>query len=78
VFTLLGVSQVFSNKLLAAEDNLKNAVKQLEKLGLEMEVSACELYNSIAQLMITKHRQRKGQRKVGLKREAIDWLLGNS
>jgi hypothetical protein len=77
VFTLLGVSQVFSNKLLAAEDNLKNAVKQLEKLGLEMEVSACELYNSIAQLMITKHRQREGQRKVGLKREAIDWLLGN-
>ena len=32
------MAQVFSNKLEAAEENLKNALKQLEKLGLEMEV----------------------------------------
>lgn len=29
------------------------------------KVNACELYNSIAQLMITRHRQAEGQRKVG-------------
>ena len=35
---LLGVSQIFSNKLSAAEENLNNALKQWEKQGLEMEV----------------------------------------
>ena len=38
VLTIHGVAQVFSNKLEAAEENLKNALKQMEKLGLEMEV----------------------------------------
>ena len=45
VFILKGVSQVFSNKIAAAEDNLKNALKQLEKLGLEMEVNILIKYN---------------------------------
>lgn len=36
---LLGVSQVFSNKLAKAEENLQIALEQLERQGLEMEVS---------------------------------------
>jgi purine-nucleoside phosphorylase len=38
VSVLLGVSQVFSNNLTLAEDNLKNALAQLELQGVEMEV----------------------------------------
>lgn len=34
----MGVSQVFSYKLTAAEENLTHALKQFEKHGLEMEV----------------------------------------
>jgi hypothetical protein len=75
VLTLLGVCQIFSNKLPAAEENLKEALRQIEQLGMEMELTACELYNSIAQLMITKKRQWEAQRKGRVKREALDWLI---
>jgi hypothetical protein len=74
VLTLLGVSQVFGNKLDLAEENLKDALKQLEKIGLEMEITACELYNSIAQLMITKHRRWDSSRTSQMKKDAMFWV----
>ena len=77
VLTLLGVANVFSNKLDMAEDNLKNALKQLEKIGYEMEITACELYNSIAQLMITKHRRWDGAQKSRLRKQAFEWIMAN-
>ena len=77
VLTLLGVANVFSNKLDIAEDNLKNALKQLEKIGFEMEITACELYNSIAQLMITKHRRWDGAQKTRLRKQAFEWIMAS-
>ena len=77
VLTLLGVANVFSNKLDVAEDNLKNALKQLEKIGFEMEITACELYNSIAQLMITKHRRWDGAQKTRLRKQAFEWIMAS-
>ena len=38
------MSQVFSNKLVKAEENLQIALEQLERQGLEMEVSAIPFY----------------------------------
>ena len=35
---------------------MRESLRQLESLGLEMELTACELYNSIAQMMIMRHR----------------------
>eukprot|EP01041_Mallomonas_annulata_P007315 gene7315-14913_t len=67
--TMTGVCAVFANKLPYAESNMREALKSLEQLGLDMEVPACELYNSIAQMMIMKHRQWHAKKKSRLKQE---------
>jgi len=74
VLTLLGVCHIFSNKLSAAEDNMREALRQLEAFGLEMEITSCELYNAIAQMMIMRHRQWQVQRKSKSKRDALLYL----
>lgn len=74
VLTLLGVCHIFSNKLALAEENMREALGQLAALGLETEVTACELYNSIAQMMIMRHRNWQAQKKLRAKKAALAYL----
>lgn len=74
VLTLLGVCNIFSNRLALAEDNMRAALKQIEAVGLETQVTACELYNSIAQMMIMRYRNHQSQRKVDAKKAAVQYL----
>ena len=66
---MTGVCQVFANKLNDAEDKMKEALRHLERLGMDMEVTACELYNSIAQMMIMKHRHWHAKKRARCKLE---------
>jgi len=54
--------------------NLREALKTVELHSLELEVPACELYNSIAQMMIMKHRQWHAKKKERLKAEATKFV----
>lgn len=74
VYTLSGVCQIFTGKMTAAEESLRKALKLIEGLGLEMETSACDLYNSIAQMMIMKYRQGQSDMTTACKKEALTWL----
>jgi len=75
VLTLLGVCNIFSNKLGLAEENMREALKQIEMMGLETEVTACELYNSVAQMMITRYRNWQAQKKLRAKQAATDYIF---
>jgi len=75
--TIQGVCSIYTGHLDAAEDFLKKALNMLEQLGLEMEIVACELYNSIAQMMIMRHRKWVAGKKSRLREEAALWLDGD-
>lgn len=47
-----------------AEEFFQSALALLAKWGLQSELVACELYNSIAQMMIMKHKQWFSHRSV--------------
>lgn len=70
VLTMIGVCQIFTSKLVNAEENLRKSLKLLEFLGLETEINACDLYNSIAQMMIMKYRHQQTENKNIARREA--------
>ena len=74
LLTIRGVCSIYTDKLETAEEQLRLALNGLEALGLEMEIVACELYNSIAQMMIMQHRRWISGRKQRLKEEAALWL----
>lgn len=78
VLTLLGVCHIFSNKLDSAEQTLREALRLIEALGLEQEPVACELYNSIAQLMIVKHRAWQSSKSVRAEKEATKYLASET
>jgi tetratricopeptide (TPR) repeat protein len=75
LLTLKGIVQIFSGQLTESEVTIREALRYLEQQGLEMEVVACELYNTIAQLMIVKFRQAESKKKAQLKKAASAWLL---
>ena len=70
ILTLLGVCQIFTAKLQLAEGTLTKALKQIEYLGLEMDAPACDLYNSIAQMMIMKYRNWQMESKNKIKNDS--------
>ena len=74
VVTLLGVVHMFGGKIDSAEESMREALKIMEKIGLEQEVASCELYNSIAQMMIIKYRDWHGQRKERVKKETAKYM----
>jgi hypothetical protein len=74
VVTLLGVVHMFGDKLDSAEESMGDALKILSRIGLEQEVASCELYNSIAQMMIIKYRTWNGRRKERAKKETARWM----
>jgi hypothetical protein len=74
ILTLTGVCQIFREKLSLAEDTLHSALNQTESIGLGAEASSCELYNSIAQLMIMKHKQWQIDKKSRHEKETQIWL----
>lgn len=73
VLTLKGVCSLHLNHLPLAEEVLLNALQELEGAGLDMEAVACELYNSIAQMMITKYNAWLAGRKQRFEAEAEAW-----
>ncbi|RYG65246.1 hypothetical protein EON64_12335 [archaeon] len=75
VLTIKGVCSLHLQRLEVAEDVLLKALQELENVGLEGELMACELYNSIAQLMITKHHQWLDGKKTRLHAEAETWVI---
>ena len=74
VLTMLGVCQMFTGHLDEAETNLKEAIKHTSRVGLDESAVTCELYNSIAQLMIMKHREWHADKKNRCREEAAAWL----
>lgn len=74
ILNLLGLCNVFSNKLSMAEENMKHALAKLESLNWDMELVAIELYNSISQLMVVKHRQWQSEKKDRCMMEAENWI----
>jgi hypothetical protein len=65
---------MFTGKLSMAEENMKEALGLLESLGLETDLTSCELYNSIAQLMVLKHRQWHNEKKTRCKKATALWI----
>ena len=74
LLTLEGMIHVFTKELTLAQESFILSLKVLENMGLEMEVVACELYNSIAQLMVTKHRDWNDENKKRVRAECMAWL----
>lgn len=74
LLNLLGLSNVFTNKIPLAEENMRNALGILETLGLDMDLTSVDLYNSISQLMVVKHRQWHAHKKERCEKEAKAWL----
>lgn len=72
--TLKGVCSLHLSALAQAEEVLLKALQELESVGLEEEPAACELYNSIAQMMITKYQQHMHGRKDRWKADAEHWV----
>lgn len=71
---LKGMAEIFQKQLVAAEEHMIAALNLLEGLGFEMEAIACELYNSIAQMMIMKHREWHSGKKARCKEQAELWV----
>lgn len=74
VMTLLGVCHIFSNKLESAEESMREALKIIESIGMEQEITACELYNSIAQMMVMKYRSWQSSKKARTKADLNKYL----
>eukprot|EP01038_Epipyxis_sp_PR26KG_P014417 gene14417-19348_t len=74
IYTLQGVSRVYTEKISSAEEPLLKALSLLEKMGLENEVISCDLYNSIAQMMIIKHRVWQSNKKARLTEDTNQWI----
>jgi tetratricopeptide (TPR) repeat protein len=74
VLSLSAVQQMFCGELIESEENLKEALSILADLNLDSDMISCELYNSIAQLMILKHRQWHGDKKSRCKKGAIAYM----
>jgi hypothetical protein len=69
VVTLLGVVHMFGDKVDSAEESMGEALRIMSRIGLEQEVASCELYNSIAQMMIIKYRSWHSRKKERAKKE---------
>lgn len=72
--SLSAVQHMFCGELDESEDNLKEALQILADLNLDSDMISCELYNSIAQLMILKHRQWHSDKKSRCKKEALAFM----
>jgi tetratricopeptide (TPR) repeat protein len=74
---LSGISFSYLGNLESAESVFTEALHKLEMLGLDMELCACELFNSIAQMMMKKYTSWLNNKKTNLKNEVEDWLNNN-
>ena len=74
ILAMRGICDMFTNKLNSAEKNMRDAIVNISKASLDESSAACELYNSIAQLMIMKHREWHAQKKARCRQEAQAWL----
>jgi hypothetical protein len=76
VLSIKGVCSInIPNQLVLAEEILTQALRYVEELGYENEVLACELYNAIAQMMISKYQTYITNKKLRFKGEAEEWML---
>jgi hypothetical protein len=75
VLTLKGVCGVNLEQWALAEELLTQALQEMERLSLDSDAAACELFNAIAQMMICKHSIAAHTRKQRVKQEAEAWML---
>lgn len=75
VLNLVGLSQLFSGNVKAAEEVLEDAMSHLRRIGMDNEQVATDVYNSMSQLYVVKYRQLQLQRKKDLNEEASDWMM---
>jgi tetratricopeptide (TPR) repeat protein len=75
--SLSGITSSYLGNLEAAESVFTEALHKLEMLGLDMELCACELFNSIAQMMMKKYTVWINNKKIKLKNEVEDWVNNN-
>lgn len=75
LLVLQGVHEIFSGNLSQSEEHLREGLRVFEEMGMEMEVVACELYNSIAQMMVIKYRQAEERKKQRVRKAATQWFL---
>lgn len=71
---LLGMTETFQKELIPAEEHMIDALHIFENHGLEMEAISIELYNSIAQMMIMKHREWHSQKNNRRRNNAELWV----
>src|SRR5690606_5964971 len=74
VFTLMGICCAYTNRLTDAESHFQEAIQLIEKIGLETDLIACDLYNSIAQLLLAKHKSSDTTKKERCREIAVRWL----
>ena len=74
LLTLEGMIHIFTKNLTLAQESFILSLKVLENMSFDMEVLACELYNSIAQLMVTKYRDWNEENKKRVRAECMAWL----
>lgn len=77
VLNLVGLSQLFSGNVKAAEEVFEDALSHLRRIGMDNEYAAIDLYNSLSQLHVAKYRQWQVQRKAQCNEDAAMWMLSD-
>jgi hypothetical protein len=72
--TLMGICLSYLDRLEEAEPIFIRGLHLLESINLDMELGACELFNSIAQMMISKYTKWLANKKQSLKQEIEHWM----
>lgn len=75
VLNLVGLSQLFSGNIKAAEEVLEDALSHLRRIGMDNEQVAMEVFNSMSQLYVVKFRHLQLERKTNCNEEASDWIM---
>jgi hypothetical protein len=72
--TFQGICHCYLDRLSEAETIFIKSLHLLETLNLDMELCSCELFNSIAQMMIVKYTHWLNHKKSALKQEIEQWM----
>lgn len=72
--TIMGICCTYTGRLMDAEAAFQDAIQLVDKMGIESDLLACDLYNSIAQLLLAKHKNVEECKKKRSHEIAVDWL----
>lgn len=74
IYNLKGLCLLHSDQISLAEEILSKGINELSSIGCEMEMIACDLYNTISQVMLKKHEQWTQLYKNDLKKQIEEWI----